>query len=77
MNRDIPEAIKKLVENVNINLKNIECLICSEKPIPIEKLKNWVRESYQDIYREPMKLIISKLQINEELSEEEINLVEK
>ena len=77
MNRDIEGTIVQVCLNLKMMVEDMDSGSERSRPLPIERLKNWARESYQEIYQERAMVIIRKLKLNEALSIEEANLVEE
>jgi hypothetical protein len=76
MERDIKETARILCQNVHDILDNVDKESFEPKPIPIERLKNWVRETYQDITLDHAKILVEKLKTNEPLTKEDQVLLE-
>ena len=76
MERDIKGTAAVLCENVHYILENIDKESYTPKPIPIERLKNWVRETYHEITLEHAKTLVEKLKTDEPLTDSDITLLE-
>jgi hypothetical protein len=77
MERDIEGTITQLCSNLKLMVQDLDSGSDIARPFPLEKLKNWARESYQEIFREQALIIIRKLKLNETLSVDEARLVEE
>jgi hypothetical protein len=77
MEMDIEGDIGQLCKNLKLMIQDMDSGSSAPRPLPIERLKNWTRESYQAIFREQALLIIRKLKLNEDLSDEEARLTEE
>ena len=77
MNRNIPEAIHEVAEGIQHMLNHLDDDGHTAKPIPIEKLKNWTRESYQDLFHAQIKEIITKLKTKQDLTKDDMQVLEK
>jgi hypothetical protein len=77
MNRDIEGTIIQICSNLKMMVQDMDSGSERSRPLPIERLKNWARESYQEIFREQAMVIIRKLKLDEALSVEEAKLVEE
>src|SRR6056297_3034023 len=77
MNRDIPRAIEEVATGIQHMLNHLDDDGHAAKPIPIEKLKNWTRESYQDLFHAQIKEIITKLKTKQDLTREDMQVLEK
>jgi hypothetical protein len=75
MKRDIPGTIEELTKNLSFLIMHLDDDEPPSKPIPLERLKNFARETYQDFYRSEMKDIIAKIKTRQQLTSEEIQLV--
>lgn len=75
MLRDIEGLIAELCSNVTHLLNDLGSEGSAPRPLPVDRLRNWARESYQDLYREKALLVIRKLKLNELLDPDEIRLV--
>jgi len=76
MERDLKETAKILCQNVQYTIENIDKESYSPRPIPLERLKNWVRETYQEITLNHAKILVEKLKTNEPLTREDQLLLE-
>ena len=74
---DIEGTITQICSNLKLMVRDMDSGSAIPRSIPIERLKNWARESYQDIFREQALVIIRKLKMNELLSEDEAKLIEE
>ena len=77
MKMDIEGTIDQLCSNLLLMIQDMDSGNYSPRPIPIDRLKNWTRESYQEIFRDRAMIIIRKLKQNEHLSEDEARLIEE
>lgn len=77
MNRNIPHTIQQVADGIEDKLNHLNDEKHSSTPIPIERLKNWTRESYQDLYHDQIKTIIKKLKTKQELTSDDMNILEK
>jgi hypothetical protein len=77
MKMDIEGTIDELCSNLVKMIKDMDSGSYVARPLPLERLKNWSRESYQEIFREPALLIIRKLKMDEPLTEDEAKLIEE
>ena len=77
MNRDIPQAIEEITTGIQHMLNHLDDDGHTAKPIPIEKLKTWTRESYQDLFHAQIKEIITKLKTKQDLSSDDMQVLEK
>lgn len=76
MLRDIEGLIAELCSNVTHMVDSLGS-DSTPRPIPLDRLRNWARESYQDIYREKALSIIRKLKLGEDLDPDEAKLAEE
>jgi hypothetical protein len=74
--RDVEGAIEQLCSNLREMMREMDTGTYTPRPLPLTMLKNWTRESYQDLYREQALIVIRKLKLNEPLSESESKLTE-
>ena len=74
---DIEGTIEELCTNLAQIIQDMDSGSYVARPLPLERLKNWSRESYQGIFREPALQIVRKLKLDERLTEEEAKLVEE
>jgi len=74
--RDIKETALVLCQNVQDILDNINKESFTPKPIPIERLKNWVRETYQEMTMNYAKTLVEKLKTNQPLTNDDRQLLE-
>lgn len=77
MDRDIEGTIANLCLNLRLTIKELDSESFTPRPLPIMKLKNWARESYQGIFRNQALSIIGKLKRNESVSDQEAALIEE
>jgi hypothetical protein len=77
MNNDIEGTIAQICSNLKLMVQDMDSGSERSRPLPIERLKNWARESYQEIFREQAMVMIRKLKRDESLSVEEAKLVEE
>lgn len=77
MDRKIPETINEVIKALQQLINTKPTQNKSHIPIPLQKLKNYARETYQDIYREDIKEIIRKLKTKQQLNNEEMSLMEQ
>jgi len=61
MKRDIPGTIEEITENLTFLIEHLDDEKTPSRPVPLERLKNFARETYQDFYRSEMKEIIAKI----------------
>lgn len=76
MERDIEGAIAQLCSNLRLMVQDMDSGSEVTRPLPLEKVKNWARESYQEIFREQALVIIGKLKSDRNLSVGEARLLE-
>jgi hypothetical protein len=77
MERDIEGTIVELCSNAMQMIDDLDSGRPVPRPMPVERLKNWARESYQDLYRDRVLSICRKLKLGEELSPDEAGLAEE
>ena len=77
MDRDISQAIEEVTTSIQYMLNHLDDDGHTAKPIPIEKLKTWTRESYQDLFHAQIKEIITKLKTKQDLSSDDMQVLEK
>ncbi len=77
MNIDIPQAIQDVNNGIHHLLSHFHDDEYNPKPIPLERLKNWTREGYQALYRDQIKEIIRKLKTKQELTSEDMKIMEQ
>jgi len=77
MNRNISEAIEEVTEGIMHLVDHFNDDGFQSQVIPLERLKNWARESYQDIYKNRIKNIITKLRTKQQLTSEDMEILEK
>jgi hypothetical protein len=77
MERDIEGIITQLCSNLKLMVQDMDSGLDVPRPLPLEKLRDWARESYQEMFREQALVIIGKLRLNGNLSTEEARLVEE
>ena len=76
MERDIPGACREVCEGLTYFFDHLDSADFEARPILMERLKNWIRESYQDLFKEQAKTIVMKLKSNEPLDAEEQSILE-
>lgn len=76
MERDIKGTAILLCQSVQHILDNIDKESYTPQVIPIERLKNWVRETYQELTLDHAKNLVEKLKTNEPLTNEDRVLLE-
>lgn len=74
---DIEGEIFQLCSNLRQMVNELASGAFTPRPLPVIKLKNWARESYQKLFREQALIIIRKLKLNESLSDKEARLTEE
>jgi hypothetical protein len=77
MDRDIEGTITQLCVNLTLMIHDLDSGSYTPRPLPIDKLKNLTRESYQEVFRGQALVIIRKLKFNEPLTSEEAKLTEE
>jgi hypothetical protein len=77
MDMDIEGAVTQICSNLKLMVHDMDSGSDIPRHLPIERLKNWARESYQGIFREQALAIIRKLKLDEPLSDDEARLVEE
>lgn len=77
MERDIEGTITQLCSNLRLMVQDMDSGSDVPRPLPLEKLRNWARESYQEMFREQALVIVRKLKLNKTLTSEEARLVEE
>jgi hypothetical protein len=77
VSNEISERVKTLVTQIDDSLKSYNKETIETAGAPLTDLRDDLREAIQDHLREPVQLLIKKLQKNEHLSPDDINLIEK
>ena len=77
MQNDIESTITLLCSNLKLMVQDMDSGSDIPRVFPLDKIKNWARESYQEIFREQALLVIRKLKTNEQLSIDEAKLIEE
>lgn len=75
--RDIEGAIEQLCSKLREMMEELDAGTYVPRHLPLTMLKNWTRESYQDLYREQALAVIRKLKLNEPIAETESRLIEE
>ena len=75
--RDIEGAIEQLCSNLREMMREMDNGTYVPRHLPLTMLKNWTRESYQDLFREQALTVIRKLKLNEPIAESESKLIEE
>jgi len=75
MKRDIPGTIEELTKNLTFLIEHLEDEETPSRPVPLERLKNYARETYQDLFRSEMKEIVTKIKTRQQLSTDEIQMI--
>ncbi|HEY3420898.1 MAG TPA: hypothetical protein VGK23_10125 [Methanomassiliicoccales archaeon] len=77
MKMNIEDTVAEVSGNLKLMIQDMDSGSHVPRPLPLDRLKNWAREGYQEIYREQALTIIGKLNLNEPVSADESKLVEE
>jgi type I site-specific restriction endonuclease len=77
VNGDISERVKKLVGELDNHLKNFNAEEIEVLGVPLNDLRDEIREAIQENMREPAERLIRKLKKNEDLTLQEIQTIER
>jgi hypothetical protein len=77
MKMNVEDTIVEVSGNLKLMIHDMDSGSYVPRSLPLDKLKNWARESYQEIYREQALIITRKLRLDETLSYNEAQLVEE
>lgn len=76
MRRDISGTIREVCRGLENHLESMRSAELTPRPIPLERLRNFARESYQDLLREDALRLIRRLKGRDELTREDMETLD-
>jgi len=77
LNGDISGRIRLLIDGLNTGLRSLDGDALETASLPLNQLRNDVRETIQENLREPAKNIINKLKRDSPLSSEDLHMIQR
>ena len=73
----IAESLQFLTEKLNETIKSFDAFSLELESAPIDELLDVIKETFEEKLRDPIERLVGKLNRDEYLSSEEIQLIEK